>query len=332
MSYNQKKSGFTIVELLIVVVVIAILAAITIVSYNGIRQRAVTSAMQSELSQAVKSIESAKVLSGTDKYPSTQAAAALPTSTNGTVSYFYEASDNSYCVQILRDGNFFVSTSAAKNPTSGTCSASGLIGWWRMNGTTADSSGNGNNGTGAVITSVTGENNTPNSAYAFSYNNNSSITIPSTASLNTEVQTFTMWVKPTDWSSPTASVLMSKRDGTNGYFIAYVAATSTINFDCGSTSQRWNTNYVPPTNNTWTHLAFSCSLDGRATFYVNGTYIGEKTGINRANISTSAPLRIGRESNDSLMYNFNGSIDDARIYNRVLNDGEVKAIYDAHAQ
>lgn len=35
-----KQTGFTIVELLIVVVVIAILAAITIVAYNGIQQRA----------------------------------------------------------------------------------------------------------------------------------------------------------------------------------------------------------------------------------------------------------------------------------------------------
>ena len=39
-------NGFTIVELLIVVVVIAILAAITIVSYNGISNRAKSSAVQ----------------------------------------------------------------------------------------------------------------------------------------------------------------------------------------------------------------------------------------------------------------------------------------------
>ncbi len=37
---GKKQTGFTIVELLIVVVVIAILAAITIVSYNGITVRA----------------------------------------------------------------------------------------------------------------------------------------------------------------------------------------------------------------------------------------------------------------------------------------------------
>ena len=37
---SQKQHGFTIVELLIVIVVIGILAAITIVAYNGIQQRA----------------------------------------------------------------------------------------------------------------------------------------------------------------------------------------------------------------------------------------------------------------------------------------------------
>jgi prepilin-type N-terminal cleavage/methylation domain-containing protein len=46
-SNTQAQRGFTIVELLIVVVVIAILAAITIVSYNGITNRANASAAQS---------------------------------------------------------------------------------------------------------------------------------------------------------------------------------------------------------------------------------------------------------------------------------------------
>lgn len=49
--------GFTIVELLIVIVIIAILAAVTIVAYNGIQQRANNSAMLTAVSQVERLIK-----------------------------------------------------------------------------------------------------------------------------------------------------------------------------------------------------------------------------------------------------------------------------------
>lgn len=52
--FPQRSAGFTIVELLIVIVVIGILAAVTMVAYNGINNRARISALQSNLGQIAR--------------------------------------------------------------------------------------------------------------------------------------------------------------------------------------------------------------------------------------------------------------------------------------
>ena len=53
----KRVAGFTIVELLIVIVVIGILAAISIVSYGGVQKKVLKSAVASDLSQAGKLME-----------------------------------------------------------------------------------------------------------------------------------------------------------------------------------------------------------------------------------------------------------------------------------
>jgi prepilin-type N-terminal cleavage/methylation domain-containing protein len=63
METRQKQTGFTIVELLIVIVVIAILAAITVVAYNGIQDRANDAAVQNDLSMIASKL---KVYATTD--------------------------------------------------------------------------------------------------------------------------------------------------------------------------------------------------------------------------------------------------------------------------
>lgn len=68
---RKTTSGFTIVELLIVIVAIAILAAISTVAYSGIQNRANDTAVQSDLRQLASQIKQHEVLHGAPPFPST---------------------------------------------------------------------------------------------------------------------------------------------------------------------------------------------------------------------------------------------------------------------
>ena len=79
--YKQEK-GFTIVELLIVIVIIGILAAITIVAYNGIQARASNSRVQSDIKNVQKLVEAYNATNGS--YPSTGGTATVFSDANCT--------------------------------------------------------------------------------------------------------------------------------------------------------------------------------------------------------------------------------------------------------
>lgn len=57
--------GFTIVELLIVIVVIAVLAAITVVAFNGVQDRSKASKVSADLSNLVKAVNLARTSANT---------------------------------------------------------------------------------------------------------------------------------------------------------------------------------------------------------------------------------------------------------------------------
>lgn len=75
--------GFTIVELLIVVVVIAILATIVLVSYRGVTARAKDAKIQSEIKQIDDNLRAYYLTNG--EYPATQSVSI--TQTSGAVVY-----------------------------------------------------------------------------------------------------------------------------------------------------------------------------------------------------------------------------------------------------
>lgn len=141
------RRGFTIVELLIVIVVIAILAALTIVAYNGITQRATASTVQADLHQARASIENAKTLDGSD-FPTDirtlNSGTGLPVSTGNSGLYLRSA--NGFCVSVTNVNNSITNYVNSQGVSgAGLCPATVSIltsGWWAADFLTTDKAGN----------------------------------------------------------------------------------------------------------------------------------------------------------------------------------------------
>jgi prepilin-type N-terminal cleavage/methylation domain-containing protein len=111
---SKQQNGFTIVELLIVVVVIAILAAITIVSYNGIQNRAKDSAITQELSQNAKKITAESLSSSTGRYsiayvlPSGVAAVKMDMTKYKVVTFCTNGDEFVYGAQAVSGKKYFI--------------------------------------------------------------------------------------------------------------------------------------------------------------------------------------------------------------------------------
>ena len=121
-----KKTGFTIVELLVVIAVLAILVTIGIVSYGAWQTQVAESALQSDLLSASSQLESDRNFSNT--YPATVSAAnsgrGLPQS-DGT-EYWYESDGTTYCLMATSTNRpeaapFHITSSASRTVQDGEC-------------------------------------------------------------------------------------------------------------------------------------------------------------------------------------------------------------------
>lgn len=126
----KNTKGFTIVELLIVIVVIGVLATIAIVAYNGIQTRARAAAVSSDLSNSSKKLS--LYLIDNPTYPSDLAAltAAGITPSPGT-SFQYTVNNTvsppTYCITAT-NGSTSYKTTEATQPTAGGCAGHGTGG------------------------------------------------------------------------------------------------------------------------------------------------------------------------------------------------------------
>ncbi len=111
--------GFTIVELLIVIVVIGILATISVFAFGNWRERVATNEVKSDLKGVQTAMESARNFS--NQYPLTQPSTF--SASNG-VTLGYTSNGTTYCVDARsksRTNIVYRVTDAIKEPQAGNC-------------------------------------------------------------------------------------------------------------------------------------------------------------------------------------------------------------------
>ena len=116
---TKHQTGFTIVELLIVIVVIGILAAISIVAYNGVQNRANDTAVQTDLRNIGAKILEFRTIN--DTLPAGNSTDFSPmnikVSRNAYGAHYTPAGSSGYNLIYCQSGSMFAVVAASKSGT-----------------------------------------------------------------------------------------------------------------------------------------------------------------------------------------------------------------------
>jgi hypothetical protein len=220
--------------------------------------------------------------------------------------------------------------------------ADGLVGWWPFNGNANDESGNGNDGVvnGAELTSDRFNNSI--SAFHFTNDVNSSITINDNPSLSFgDELTISHWVKFNQpWTYHVENTIYKKDPFTNqgfafgvnqddffygneNYTIGWGVGNGTTFFPCNS-----HPNQVTQFGflSDWHH--YTGVYNGLSVkLYIDGSFVSEELAYGLINNSPNSLVFGGSENPVSGAYSRN--IDDIGIWNRALSQEEITALYTA---
>jgi prepilin-type N-terminal cleavage/methylation domain-containing protein len=242
---SKQHKGFTIVELLIVIVVIGVLAAIVIVAYNGITAKANQAAAQSSVEQISKGILSYMV-QNSDQVPS-DLTSIQPATGNATYQYTTgtTTSPQTFCVSATVGGkSYYIDNTSHTNATSGTCTVTNLATNPKLD-TAATGYGSAVSATGAARNAIAGL-----AGFSFGYTATVSavsdrIYLQGTSSLIVgQVYTASMWAKDTTGAS--FAIQTTDNAGTQ-----YALGSSTT---ANGSWQRLSVSFTP-TSTTWRVVA-----------------------------------------------------------------------------
>lgn len=247
--WGNKKQGFTIVELLIVVVVIAILAAITILAYNGISNRAKASAAASSAGAAAKKVL-AYAIGNSDNYPANLADSGITDANGTTYQYRVDNASNpkTYCLTTTSNNVSYYVSSTITTPIAGACAGHGINGVAPVTNLVANPGSESayldlRNGGGATVSRTLADKHsgasstllTKGSGYAY-------VSGAGGVSLGVggETITYSVWVK-----ASTSTVLFARR----GSGVSYASTSKAV------------------TPGVWTRISETITIPAGATFF-----------------------------------------------------------------
>lgn len=209
---------------------------------------------------------------------------------------------------------------------------SGLIGWWQLNGNATDSIGTA---TGTVFGAqpTTGQGGLSNTAYVFDGVDDYIRLSGATAVGNlTGNLTMSAWIRK-DTSNVIGAIFSAARTASANGLAFNAMANGTARFttlgvrDYDSTTATYRAN-------EWTHVVATMNAN-TVTYFVNGVQRDtiSHTAGGAANTDDVHMIGAGTVSlSTTLTTPFDGSIDDLRVYNRILTANEIQTIYNNGAR
>lgn len=308
------------------IVVIAILAAITIVAYTGIQQRAKESALASTLQQTVTWLATQKADTGGVSYPSD----LTGLSQNSAYSYEYITEGEGYCVSVS-DGqaSSYVVSRATGVKLSGPCP----IGHWSLENDLNDSGLYGVNGTAVGAPTLTAnQRGEANAAYTISSGNYINLTndvweTPFSAD-HPNAFSVSAWIRPSGYASGEAMPVVAQAYSTSMY--VGLKSDGRLQLRMDDSDKNASASTAIPLNE-WHHVivTYQTANSREVVYYLDGEYDG--THVNSD--GTTSPddnLYIGRQNRSGAGSDmeFKGAISDVRIFNKVLSADEARYLYE----
>lgn len=199
----------------------------------------------------------------------------------------------------------------------------GLVGWWPLNGTAKDLSGNANNGTVSGATVVSGLNGL---CYSFDGVSNyiESLSDPLTSNYNNF--TMTGWIKTTSAGGAVIVHRVNRADNTSVLQLRIYSGNVTVDYYYPSSGSLTGTKII---NDNIFHMITLTHIGTTRSIYVDGVLDASQPSSEAYIGQTPNRIIFGADKRQTDQGDFYlGLLEDVRIYNRALTQEEVNILYE----